>query len=41
VVSAYGDPVNMGVASERGAKGFVVKPVDFPELKEMLAESLG
>ena len=40
VVSAYGDAVNKDKASERGASGFVVKPVDFPELKEMLVSSL-
>ena len=40
VVSAYGDPVRMDEARQRGAKGFVVKPVDFPELKEMLGSSL-
>ena len=36
VVSAYGDPQRMDEAKERGASGFVVKPVYFPELKEML-----
>ena len=40
VVSAYGDPVRMDEARQRGARGFVVKPVDFPELKEMLGSSL-
>ena len=41
VVSAYGDPDRVGEAHSRGAKAFIVKPVDFPELKEMLLESLG
>ena len=40
VVSAYGDPTRRDEARQRGAKGFVVKPVDFPELKEMLVASL-
>jgi len=40
VVSAYGDPARRDEARQRGAKGFVVKPVDFPELKEMLVSSL-
>ena len=40
VVSAYGDPQRMDEARERGAQAFVVKPVDFSELKEMLLSSL-
>lgn len=36
VVSAYGDAKRRDEARERGASAFVVKPVDFPELKEML-----
>ena len=40
VVSAYGDPQRMDEARERGAQAFVVKPVNFPELKEMLLSSL-
>ena len=40
VVSAYGDPERINEARERGAQGFVVKPVDFSELKEMLLSSL-
>ena len=40
VVSAYGDPGRMDEARERGAQGFVVKPVNFGELKEMLLSSL-
>ena len=40
VVSAYGDPQRMNEARERGAQGFVVKPVNFPDLKEMLLSSL-
>jgi len=39
VVSAYGDDQRMDEARQRGAKGFVVKPVNFPELKEMLLSS--
>jgi len=40
VVSAYGDPTNRDEARQRGAAGFIVKPVDFSELKEMLQASL-
>ena len=40
VVSAYGDPERMDEARQRGAQGFVVKPVNFSELKEMLLSSL-
>ena len=40
VVSAYGDPERMDEARERGAQAFVVKPVNFSELKEMLLSSL-
>ncbi len=40
VVSAYGDPQRMNEARELGAQGFVVKPVDFADLKEMLLSSL-
>ena len=40
VVSAYGDPQRMNEARELGAQGFVVKPVDFSDLKEMLLSSL-
>ena len=40
VVSAYGDTERMDEARERGAQAFVVKPVNFPELKEMLLSSL-
>lgn len=36
VVSAYGDAERKDETKERGAFAFVVKPVDFPELKEML-----
>ena len=41
VVSAYGDEENKRRAHESGASGFVVKPVDFTELRGMVAESLG
>ena len=41
VVSAYGDAENVRRAEERGAAGFVVKPVDFTDLREKVAESLG
>ena len=40
VVSAYGDAENVRRAEERGAAGFVVKPVDFTDLREKVAESL-
>ena len=40
VVSAYGDPQRINEARERGAQDFVVKPVDFSDLKEMLLSSL-
>ena len=40
VVSAYGDDENVRRADERGAVGFVVKPVDFTDLREKVAESL-
>ena len=40
VVSAYGDPQRMDDARERGAQGFVVKPVNFSDLKELLLSSL-
>ena len=40
VVSAYSDAERMDEARQRGARGFVVKPVNFPELKEMLVSSL-
>ena len=40
VVSAYGDPDRMARASECGASAFVVKPVDFPALRELLSSSL-
>ena len=40
VVSAYGDPQRMNEARELGAQGFVVKPVNFSDLKEMLLSSL-
>ena len=40
VVSAYGNEENARRAEERGAWGFVVKPVDFRELRDKVAESL-
>ena len=40
VVSAFGDAANMKRAEESGAQGFVVKPVDFGELREKVAASL-
>ena len=40
VVSAYGDDENKRRAEESGASGFVVKPVDFTELRGMVAASL-
>ncbi len=41
VVSAYGDDENKKRAEESGAWGFVVKPVDFTELRGKVAESMG
>lgn len=41
VVSAYGDEENARRAEESGAQGFVVKPVNFRELREKVAASLG
>lgn len=40
VVSAYGDEENARRAEASGAQGFVVKPVDFKELREKVAASL-
>lgn len=40
VVSAYGDAQRMNEARDLGAQGFVVKPVNFSDLKEMLLSSL-
>ena len=39
VVSAYGDRDNVQQAEERGARCFVVKPVDFTELRERVFAS--
>jgi CheY-like chemotaxis protein len=33
MISAYGDQDTIGTAVERGANGFLTKPVDFPRLK--------
>ena len=40
VVSAYGDEDNARRAEASGASGFVVKPVNFRELREKVAASL-
>ena len=40
VVSAYGDEENARRAEASGARGFVVKPVNFRELREKVAASL-
>jgi len=40
VVSAYGDEENARRAEASGASGFVVKPVNFRELREKVAASL-
>jgi len=40
VVSAYGDEENAKRAEASGARGFVVKPVNFRELREKVAASL-
>ena len=34
MISAYGDPERAQMARERGAKKFMTKPVDFPQLKQ-------
>ena len=39
VVSAYGTEENARRAEARGARGFVVKPVNFRELRAMVAAS--
>ena len=41
VVSAYGDKGNVASAMDRGAHGFVVKPVDFDGLRGTISESMG
>ena len=40
VVSAYGDDENQASAMDRGAHGFVVKPVDFDGLRGTMSESM-
>ena len=40
VVSAYGNEENERRAAESGARVFVVKPMDFAELREKVVESL-
>lgn len=34
MISAYGDSATVATALERGAKKFLTKPVNFPQLKE-------
>jgi DNA-binding NtrC family response regulator len=34
MISAYGDQDTIATAVERGANGFLTKPVDFPRLKQ-------
>ncbi len=45
MISAYGDPDRVQMARERGAKKFMTKPVDFPQLKQdvsaVVAEARG
>ena len=36
VVSAYGDPARVADAGARGARAFMVKPVDFVQVRELL-----
>ena len=36
MITAYGDPENLKIASELGADDFLTKPVDFALLKEKL-----
>ena len=40
VVSAYGDEGNQASAMDRGAPGFVVKPVNFDGLRGTMAQSM-
>ncbi len=40
VMSAYGDQANLQRAEKSGAQDFVVKPVDFEELRGKVAASL-
>ena len=40
VVSAYGDAGNQASAMDRGAPGFVGKPVNFDGLRGTMAESM-
>jgi two-component system, chemotaxis family, chemotaxis protein CheY len=39
MVTAYGDDVNRNQAMEYGADDFLIKPLDFSDLKERLAKS--
>jgi two-component system, chemotaxis family, chemotaxis protein CheY len=39
MVTAYGDDVNRNKAMEYGADDFLIKPLDFSDLKERLAKS--
>jgi len=45
MISAYGDAGTVATALERGARKFLTKPVDFPELKQdvmtVMAEARG
>jgi len=34
MISAYGDAERVLAAFERGASKFIIKPVDFPQLKQ-------
>ena len=34
MISAYGDPDTVATALARGADEFLIKPVDFPKLKQ-------
>ena len=36
VLSAYGDPQRIADATSRGARAFIVKPVDFQAVRELL-----
>ena len=40
VVSAYGDPDRMEQARSHGVAGFVVKPVNFAEIRQLMAGAI-
>ncbi len=40
MITAYGDPETRRKATEQGAAGLFVKPIDFPELKQTIDRRL-